>query len=168
MILLYLRRFINLISTKRFYFRFPSPLASIRLLKPMHPTDAHSYSFSALPSPPWHWTLNLEPSLFHGPCSWRLPCLCGDLPSTVCHETCHSVWISWWESLRNHWTTMRATVLLIPGTQEGKRWKKTKGFFQAVTHGHTWYCYPGNTAAICLPPAFFCNAVPMCNICFPP
>lgn len=32
--------------------------------------------------------------------------VCGDLLNTVCHETCLSAWISWWESLRNHWTTM--------------------------------------------------------------
>lgn len=29
---------------------------------------------------------------------------------------------------------MRATTLLIPGTQEVKGWKKPKGFLQAVSH----------------------------------
>lgn len=72
---LYLRRLAHIISTKNSYFRFPSPLASIRAFKPVHPTRACSYSFSALPSSLQYWALNLEPSLLCGLCSLRLLCL---------------------------------------------------------------------------------------------
>lgn len=75
-------------------------------------------------------------SLLCGLCLWRLLCVTvyGDLPNAICPETCLSVRISCWESLRNCWTALRVTTLIIPGTQEEKAWKKPKGYLRALSH----------------------------------
>lgn len=104
------------------------------MFKPLHPAGAHSYSFSAPSSSLQYWALDLEPSSRCGLCSWRLPCLCVGtyLIQTVPKPV--SVWISSWGSLRNCWAAVTTTTLLIPGTQEGKAWKKPKGFLRALSH----------------------------------
>lgn len=130
-----LRRFINFVSTKHSYFRFPSPPASIRVLKPVHPAGPHSYSFSGLPSSLRHRATESRAKFALWPtCVEVTLSICGYLPNTVCRETCRSVWISWWESLRNRWTTIRAATILIPGMREGKGRKKPNGCLQAVSH----------------------------------
>lgn len=103
--------------------------ASIRVFKPLHPAGTHSYSFSPVLSTgprarlaPWSVFMEVTVSVR------------GDLPNTICAETCLSLSISCWESLRNHWAAVRTTTLLIPGTQEEKVWKKPKGSLTALSH----------------------------------
>lgn len=164
MICLYLKQFINLMSTNHLYFRFPSPPVSIRPLKPVHPTGAHSYTFPTLPSSLWHSALNLEPTLLCGPYSRRLPC--GGTCRTVCHETCMSQLVTELEEpLDNHVSNHD-----IDSWHSGRKGEEeTHGLSSGcVTHGCTQYCWLGTTAANCPTPAFFCNALSLCNICLPP
>lgn len=139
---------------KAFVFEFPSPLASIRMEKTMHPAGAHCYNFSALLST----AVSIESRAVAA--SWPMfmevtVSVRRDLQNTPCHETHRSLWISWWEN------SVTASNHAVNSWHSGTKGEKET---QRPSSGHVTYgcpqCpTPGNTVAVCLPLALSWNAL---------
>lgn len=117
---------------KVFAFEFPSPLASIRMEKTMHPAGAHCYNFSALVST----AVSIESRAVAA--SWPVfmevtMSMRRDLQNTPCHETHHSLWISWWEN------SVTASNHAVNSWQSGTKGEKET---QRPSSGHVTYGCP--------------------------